>query len=200
MSFGGGGDTGGEARAEMAGANIFTRKAAVDRSHPLYGLDATLNRRGLTTGQAADIAFNPGSEYGTSGEKALAGAQIAIPGGTLLGGLRTLQMTQKVGAAAAADDSQRDDDTAPAVVAPKKKKGVIATGVKRTAAAKAPAPAPPPKGVTPKKPAPSLSPSRSVSAPLKSRGAGTTGRASTILTSYGPIDEAPVRRKALLGA
>ena len=189
MSFGGGA-TAGEERAEMSGANRFTRKAAVDRSHPQYGLDYTLKRRDLTTSQAADIAFNPASKYGTSGEKALAGAQIVIPGGTLLGGIRTLQMTQKVGAKAAADDSQRDDDNAPAVAAPKKQKSVVATGVKRTAAAS------PQKRVTPKK-------SVTVASAPEPQATGTSKKgmmAAIKTTPYGILGEAPVTKRTLKGS
>ncbi len=47
---------------------------------------------GLSTKEAADIALNPASSMSTPFEKGLAAAQLAAPGGLILGGLRTLNL------------------------------------------------------------------------------------------------------------
>jgi len=47
---------------------------------------------GLSTKEAADIALNPTSSLSTPEEKGLAAAQLAAPGGLILGGLRTLNL------------------------------------------------------------------------------------------------------------
>ena len=59
---------------------------------PTYGqrvgpTQATPNRTDLPGSTAADIALNPRSKKSTSTEKALAAAQIGIPGGILFAGL-----------------------------------------------------------------------------------------------------------------
>tara|TARA_R110000803_G_scaffold127235_1_gene194722 strand:+ start:49 stop:624 length:576 start_codon:yes stop_codon:yes gene_type:complete len=53
---------------------------------------ATPNRSNLPGSTAADIAFNPLSQKSTTKEKAIAAAQVALPGGFLLGGARTLNL------------------------------------------------------------------------------------------------------------
>ena len=47
---------------------------------------------GLSTKEAADIALNPASKMSTPFEKGVATAQLAAPGGLVLGGLRTLNL------------------------------------------------------------------------------------------------------------
>jgi hypothetical protein len=47
---------------------------------------------GLSTEEAASIALDPTSSMSTPFEKGLATAQLAAPGGLVLGGLRTLNL------------------------------------------------------------------------------------------------------------
>ena len=66
-----------------------------------YGVDTFANTRnvgtvsgkghsGLSTTEAASIALDPTSSMSTPFEQGLATAQLAAPGGLILGGLRTL--------------------------------------------------------------------------------------------------------------
>lgn len=126
--------------AEMSGANYFTRELAVGKSHPPSttsgkgSLDYTMQRYNLPMDVASSIAFNPGSKYSTGGERGLAGLQIALPGGALLGGMRTLgMMGGRTGSGARPDEGgdnlepQRPKKVIPRPVAPKTAQGKSTT-------------------------------------------------------------------------
>lgn len=110
--------------AEMSGANYFTRELAVGQSHPpstMSGkgsLDYTMQRYNLPGDVASSIAFNPWSDYSTKGEKGLATAQMILPGGALVGGIRTLGMTGGRSTGGTSDNNNGGDNSTP--VLPKK--------------------------------------------------------------------------------
>ena len=86
-------------RNQAAGADIFS---------PAQGFNP--DRKGLSGKVAADIAMNPFSDYATESEKAFAAAQVALPGGLLIGGLRALGMMGKVGEKPTPTDSYGGDN------------------------------------------------------------------------------------------
>ena len=137
--------------AEMSGANYFTRELAVGQSHPpstMSGkgsLDYTMQRYNLPGEVAGSVAFNPYSKYSTEGEKALAGAQIALPGGAVLGAIRTLGMMSGIPTGKPGDEQhggdnlepQRPKKVIPRPVAPKAAQGKSTTLASATSAASA---------------------------------------------------------------
>jgi len=97
-------------RNRGAGADIFS---------PAQGFNP--DRKGLSGKVAADIALNPFSDYSTESEKAFAAAQVALPGGLLIGGLRTLGMMGRVGEKPTPIDNQGGDNEPAPVPQPLKK-------------------------------------------------------------------------------
>ena len=73
-------------------SNTIERESKVDTFSNTrnVGSVSDAGHSGLSTLEAADIALNPASKMASSREKGLAAAQLAAPGGLILGGLRTL--------------------------------------------------------------------------------------------------------------
>jgi hypothetical protein len=104
-------------RNRAAGADIFS---------PAQGFNP--DRKGLSGKVAADIALNPFSDYSTESEKTYAAAQAILPGGLLIGGLRTLGMMGKVGGTPVPTDNQGgDNDPAPVPLPLKKPRSLVGT-------------------------------------------------------------------------
>jgi hypothetical protein len=74
--------------------NTVERETGVDtfKNTRNVGTVSGAGHSGLSTKEAADIALNPASSMSTPFEKGLAAAQLAAPGGLILGGLRTLNL------------------------------------------------------------------------------------------------------------
>jgi hypothetical protein len=72
-------------------SNTIERQSEVDTftNTRNVGSVSDAGHSGLSTGEAADIALNPASKMASSREKGLAAAQLAAPGGLILGGLRS---------------------------------------------------------------------------------------------------------------
>lgn len=75
-------------------SNTIERNTGVDTfAHTRnVGTVSGAGHSGLSTKEAASIALDPTSSLSTPTEKALAAAQLAAPGGLILGGLRTLNL------------------------------------------------------------------------------------------------------------
>ncbi len=75
-------------------SNTIERETKVDTfaNTRNVGTVSGAGHSGLSTREAADIALNPASSMSTPFEKGLATAQLAAPGGLILGGLRTLNL------------------------------------------------------------------------------------------------------------
>ena len=75
-------------------SNTIERETMVDTfaNKRNVGSVSDAGHSGLSTGEAASIAFNPASKLSTPEEKGIAAAQIAMPGGFILGGLRALSL------------------------------------------------------------------------------------------------------------
>ena len=97
-------------RNRGAGADIFS---------PAQSFNP--DRKGLSGKVAADIALNPFSDYSTESEKAFAAAQVALPGGLLIGGIRTLGMMGRGGETPTPIDNQGGDNEPAPVPQPLKK-------------------------------------------------------------------------------
>ena len=115
MSGPGGGDGASDANAPgdtIEDIHRRNRGAGADIFSPAQSFNP--DRKGLSGKVAADIALNPFSDYSTESEKAFAAAQVALPGGLLIGGLRVLGMMGKVGEKPTSIDNQGgDNDQAP---------------------------------------------------------------------------------------
>ena len=98
MSSNGDGEAGGDGRSWAdADFDIVNKNREMEvetKVDTFQDLDFALNRDSLPDVVAADVAFNPFSVYSTTGEKGLAVAQAAIPGGAVLGLGRMLAMTR----------------------------------------------------------------------------------------------------------
>ena len=90
---------GGDAGAGGGNSGDSARGTQTQRGRNNAGLgsanesQATPNRSNLPPRLAADIAFNPFSKRATPGERVAAAAQAVLPGGFLVGGVRTLAMS-----------------------------------------------------------------------------------------------------------
>tara|TARA_X000001382_G_scaffold68894_1_gene47920 strand:- start:3653 stop:3979 length:327 start_codon:yes stop_codon:yes gene_type:complete len=76
------------------GSNTIERQTQVDTfaNTRNVGTVSGAGHSGLSTNEAASIALDPTSSMSTPFEKGLAAAQMAVPGGLVLGGLRTLNL------------------------------------------------------------------------------------------------------------
>ena len=74
------------------GSNTIERQTQVDTfaNTRNVGTVSGKGHSGLSTEEAASIALDPTSRLSSPLEKGLATAQMAVPGGLVLGGLRTL--------------------------------------------------------------------------------------------------------------
>ena len=78
-------------------SNTIERKSEVDAFSTTRNVGETsgAGHSGLSIGEAADIAINPASELSSPAEKGVAAAQVAMPGGFILGGLRALSLRSR---------------------------------------------------------------------------------------------------------
>ena len=74
--------------------NTIERETKVDtfKNTRNVGSVSREGHSGLSTNEAASIALDPTSRLSSPLEKGLATAQMAVPGGLVLGGLRTLNL------------------------------------------------------------------------------------------------------------
>ena len=81
------------------GSNTIERQTQVDTfaNTRNVGTVSGKGHSGLSTEEAASIALDPTSSMSTPFEKGLATAQMAVPGGLVLGGLRTLNFSSHGG-------------------------------------------------------------------------------------------------------
>ena len=195
MSFNGGGDSG-------RGSDVSGRRETYYRRHdpaapgPTGGIGGTEGPP--TTSEA--FKYHAWDKHSTGEKVGRAVFGAIMPGGFLLQGLMAKsQAARDVAGTKGSFDfdyptggaaPRPDDDNAPAVVAPKKKRSVVATGVKRTAAAA------PQKRVIPKK-------SITVASAPKPKATGTSKQgilANIQTTPYGILGDAPVTQKTLKGS
>ncbi len=123
MCVGGGsgadGSAGGVRESRPIGA--LTGQPSAERSLPGGGTFSA-NRSDLPGSTAMDIAFNPASKQSTTSEKVGAAAQIAIPGGALVGLARAISMSARTPGPSRAAQNFNGDARANALAAPRKEK------------------------------------------------------------------------------
>ena len=88
-------------------SNTIERETQVDSFTHTRNVGETsgAGHSGLSMGEAPSIAMNPASKLSTREEKGLAAAQVAIPGGFILGGLRALSLRSRSRSLLGASDS-----------------------------------------------------------------------------------------------
>jgi hypothetical protein len=190
MSSNGNGETGGSGKEWGEARDRFdvvreTRdmeeKTAIDT---FQDLGFATNRGSLPGVIAADIAFNPFSTYGTSGEQNLATAQAFLPGGLALGAIRAAMMTGKSPKGTGPDLGPDLNPAEPNTLLKRKSKPGSA---KKTTPAAARG-----RGVTPN---PVVQVAQSAA-----RGSPTSGQRGILTSTSGDRSTASVSRKNLLGA
>ena len=78
-------------------SNTIERETMVDTfaNKRNVGETSGAGHSGLSMGEAASIAMNPVSKLSTPEEKGLAAAQVGMPGGFILGGIRELNLRSR---------------------------------------------------------------------------------------------------------